>query len=244
MEKLDKEILKEYENSKGRYGSLKIQKALEKRGIRASQKRVARRMKKMGLKSIIVKKYRPSGSKGKVDDTNRPNLLAQNFKAEGLREKLVSDITYIYTKEKGWTYLAIVMDLYRMSIIGYSYGKTIDADLVIEAIKNVQKKGKFKEQAIFHSDLGSQYTSNKVEEYLKELGLRHSYSKKGYPYDNACMESFNAILKKEEVNLKEYETFDEAKMALFEFIEGWYNRKRIHSAIGYKTPYQLEENVA
>ena len=244
MEKLDKEILKEYENSKGRYGSLKIQKELEKRGIRARQKRVARRMKKMGLKSIIVKKYRPSGSKGKVDDTNKPNLLAQNFKAEGLREELVSDITYIYTKEKGWTYLAIVMDLYRMSIIGYSYGKTIDADLVIEAIKNVQKKGKFKEQAIFHSDLGSQYTSNKVEEYLKELGLRHSYSKKGYPYDNACMESFNAILKKEEVNLKEYETFDEAKMALFEFIEGWYNRKRIHSAIGYRIPYDIEKMSA
>ena len=79
-EKLDKEILKEYENSKGRYGSPKIQKALEKRGIRASQKRVARRMKKMGLKSIIVKKYRPSGSKGKVDDTNKPNLLAHNPK--------------------------------------------------------------------------------------------------------------------------------------------------------------------
>lgn len=81
-EKLDKEILKEYENSKGRYGSPKIQKALEKRGIRASQKRVARRMKKMGLKSIIVKKYRPSGSKGKVDDTNKPNLLAHNPKVD------------------------------------------------------------------------------------------------------------------------------------------------------------------
>ena len=99
-EKLDKEILKEYKNSKGRYGSPKIQKALEKRGIRASQKRISRRMKKMGLKSIIVKKYRPSGSKGKVDDTNKPNLLAQNFNVEGLREKLVSDITYIYTQKK------------------------------------------------------------------------------------------------------------------------------------------------
>lgn len=89
-------------------------------------------MKKMGLKSIIVKKYRPSGSKGKVDDTNKPNLLAQNFKAEGLREKLVSDITYIYTKEKGWTYLAIVMDLYSMSVIEYSYGNTMDVELVIK----------------------------------------------------------------------------------------------------------------
>ena len=119
-QKLDKEIKEEYEKSKGRYGSPKIQKILEKRGIKASQKRVARRMKKMGLKSITVKKFKPSGSKGKVDDTNKPNLLAQNFKAEGLREKMVSDITYIYTKEKGWTYLAIVMDLYSLSVIGYS----------------------------------------------------------------------------------------------------------------------------
>ena len=91
------------------------------------------------------------------------------------------------------------------------------------------------------SNLGSQYTSSKVEKYLKELELKHSYSKKGYPYDNACMESFNAILKKEEVNLKEYETFEEAKLAIFTFIESWYNRKRIHSSIGYKTPYDIEK---
>ena len=242
--KLDIEIKKEYEESKGRYGSPKIQKILEKRGIKASQKRVARRMKKMGLRSIVVKKYRPSGNKGKVDDTNKPNLLEQNFKAEGLREKMVSDITYVYTREKGWTYLAIVMDLYSLSIIGYSYGEKMDAELVIKAIENARKKGKFKKGAIFHSDLGSQYTSNKVEEYIGELNLEHSYSKKGYPYDNASMESFNAILKKEEVNLHVYNTFTEAKKAIFEFIEGWYNRKRIHSSIGYKVPSELENEVA
>ena len=217
---------------------------LEKRGIKVSQKRVARRMKKMGIRSIVVKKYRPSGNKGKVDDTNKPNLLEQNFKAEGLREKMVSDITYVYTKEKGWTYLAIVMDLYSLSIIGYSYGEKMDAELVIKAIENARKKGKFKKGAIFHSDLGSQYTSNKVEEYIGELNLEHSYSKKGYPYDNASMESFNAILKKEEVNLHVYKTFTEAKKAIFEFIEGWYNRKRIHSSIGYKVPSELENEVA
>ena len=139
---------------------------------------------------------------------------------------------------------AIVMDLYSLSVIGYSYGKNMDADLVIKAIENARKKGKFRKKAIFHSDLGSQYTSNKVEEYLRELNLRHSYSKKGYPYDNASMESFNAILKKEEVNLHEYETFEEAKLAIFEFIEGWYNRKRIHSSIGYKVPCELESEVA
>ena len=134
-EKLDKEIKEEYEKSKGRYGSPKIQKMLEKRGIKASQKRIARRMKKMGIRSITVKKYKPSGSKGKVDDRNKPNLLEQNFKAEGLREKLVSDSTYIYTKEKGRTYLAIVMDLYSLRIIGYSYGETMDAKVSSEGNK-------------------------------------------------------------------------------------------------------------
>lgn len=143
-EKLDKEIKEEYGKSKGRYGSPKIQKILEKRGIKASQKRIARRMKKMGLRSITVKKYKPSESKGKVDDKDKRNLLEQNFKAKGLREKLVSDIIYIYTKEKGWTYLAIVMDLYSLSNIGYSYGETMGAELVVNAIKNARAKGKFK----------------------------------------------------------------------------------------------------
>ena len=149
---------------------------------------------------------------------------------------MVSDITYIYTKEKGWTYLAIVMDLYSLSVIGYSYGETMDAELVVKAIQNARAKGKSKKGAIFHSDLGSQYTSNKVEKYLREQELVHSYSKKGYPYDNASMESFNAILKKEEVNVNTYKTFNEAKLAIFEFIESWYNNVRIHSSLNYKTP--------
>ena len=242
--KLDLAILRIYNESKKRYGAPKIQKILEKEGKHVSVKRVGKRMRFLKIKSCIVKKYRPASSSQKVNDENKKNLLNQEFEAEELRTKMVSDITYIYVKSYGWTYLATVEDLYSRAIIGYSYGKTIDADLVIAAIKNAQMKGKFKEQAIFHSDLGSQYTSNKVEKYLKEQGLRHSYSKKGYPYDNACMESFNAILKKEEVNLKEYETYEEAKMAIFEFIEGWYNRKRIHSAINYQIPYEIEKMPA
>lgn len=241
---LDVDILRIYKNSKKRYGAPKIQKELEKEGKQVSVKRVGKRMKFLKIKSCIVKKYKPGNSNKLTNTEGKENLLNQEFEASKLREKMVSDITYIYVKNYGWTYLATVEDLCSRAIIGYSYGKTIDAELVVAAIKNTQMKGKFKEGAIFHSDLGSQYTSKKVEKYLAELGLKHSYSKKGYPYDNACMESFNAILKKEEVNLKEYETFEEAKMALFEFIEGWYNRKRIHSAIGYQTPYEIEKEVA
>lgn len=239
-QKLDVDILRIYNESKKRYGAPKIQKILETEGKHVSQKRVSKRMKFLKIKSCIVKKYKPASSSQKVDTKGKENLLKQEFKADTLRSKMVSDITYIYVKDYGWTYLATVEDLCSRAIIGYSYGKTIDAELVIQAIKNTEAKSKIKRNAIFHSDLGSQYTSNKVEKYLKELGLRHSYSKKGYPYDNACMESFNAILKKEEVNLKEYETFEEARLAIFEFIEGWYNRKRIHSSIGYKTPQEIE----
>ena len=115
-------------------------------------------------------------------------------------------------------------------------------DLVIDAFKKALINRGLNEDGIFHSDRGSQYTSNDFEQLLEELEIKHSYSKKGYPYDNASMESFNAILKKEEVNVNNYETFNEAKLAIFEFIESWYNNQRIHSSLGYITPNQKYNN--
>ena len=236
-EELDKKILEEFEKSKKRYGSPKITKMLNEQGIKVSQKRVARRMKVLGLRSIIVKKFNHNGNK-KVDDKDKENLLDQNFKAERPSEKWVGDITYIYTKETGWTYLAIVMDLYDLKIIGWSYGENMTAELVISAFEKAMNARGVTEGMIFHSDLGSQYTSNEYENLLVKNKVKHSYSKKGYPYDNASMESFNAILKKEEVNVNTYTTFKEAKLAIFEFIESWYNNTRIHSTLDYKTPNQ------
>lgn len=246
-EELDKKILVEFRKSKKRYGSPKITKILNHQGIKVSQKRVARRMKALGIKSIIVKKFNHNGNK-KVDDTNKENLLAQDFKALKPGMKWVGDITYIYTKETGWTYLAIVMDLFDLKIIGWSYSINMTADIVVDAFKKAKTNRKIENEMIFHSDLGSQYTSNEYENLLKENKVIHSYSKKGYPYDNASMESFNAILKKEEVNVNTYNTFKEAKLAIFEFIESWYNNMRIHSSIDYKTPNEKYneyiENVA
>ena len=239
-EELDKKILEESEKSKRRYGSPKITKILKKQGIQVSQKRVARRMKYLRIKSIIVKKYNHNGNK-KVDDTNKENLLAQDFKAEKPGEKWVGDITYIYTKETGWTYLAIVIDLFDLKVIGWSYGLNMTAELVISAFMKAKKTRETTQGMIFHSDLGSQYTSNEFEKLLLENNVKHSYSKKGYPYDNASMESFNAILKKEEVNVNTYETFNEARLAIFEFIEGWYNNVRIHSSNNYMTPNEKYE---
>ena len=236
-EELDKKIMEEFNKSRKRYGSPKITRILNKQGIKVSQKRVARRMKVLKLRSIIVKKFNHNGNK-KVNDENKENLLAQDFKAEHPSEKWVRDITYIYTKETGWTYLAIVMDLFDLKIIGWSYGKNMTSELVISAFKKAKVARGVTEGMIFHSDLGSQYTSNEYEKILLENNVKHSYSKKGYPYDNASMESFNAILKKEEVNVNTYTTFKEAKLAIFEFIESWYNNTRIHSTLDYKTPNQ------
>ena len=236
-EELDKKIIEEFEKSKKRYGSPKITEILNKQGVKVSQKRVSRRMKVLKLRSITVKKFNHNGNK-KVNDENKENLLDQNFKAEKPSEKWVGDITYIYTKETGWTYLAIVMDLFDLKIIGWSYGENMTAELVMSAFKKAKIARGVTKGMIFHSDLGSQYTSKEYEKILIENEVIHSYSKKGYPYDNASMESFNAILKKEEVNVNTYKTFKEAKLAIFEFIESWYNNTRIHSTLDYKTPNQ------
>ena len=239
---LDVEIKRIFEESKLRYGSPKITKVLNEQGIKVSQKRVARRMKELGLRSIVVKKFNHSG-KSKIDGTKEyPNLLEQNFYAEKPSQKWVGDITYIYTIETGWTYLAIVMDLFDLKVVGWSYGLSMTDELVIDAFNKALINRGLEKNGIFHSDRGSQYTSNDYEEILATLSIKHSYSKKGYPYDNASMESFNAILKKEEVNINTYQTFEEAKLIIFEFIEGWYNNKRIHSTLGYITPNQKYNN--
>lgn len=199
-------------------------------------------MKYLKLRSITIKKYNHSSSSKNDNQKEYINLLEQNFSADKPCQKWVGDITYIYTKETGWTYLAIVMDLFDLKVVGWSYGLNMTDDLVIDAFNKALINRELNANGLFHSDRGSQYTSNDFEQLLTDLNIKHSYSKKGYPYDNASMESFNAILKKEEVNVNNYEIFNEAKLAIFEFIEGWYNNQRIHSKLGYITPNKKYEN--
>lgn len=194
-------------------------------------------MKFLNLRSIVVKKYNHSGSNSKTGNIKEyPNLLEQNFSTENPSQKWVGDITYIYTKETSWTYLAIVMDLSDLKVIGWSYVLNMTDYLVVDAFNKALINRGLDKDGIFHSDRGSQYTSNKFENLLSTNSAKHSYSKKGYHKDNPSMESFNAILKKEEVNVNNYETFNEAKLAIFEFIESWYNNLRIHSKLDYVTP--------
>ena len=189
-------------------------------------------MTKQGLRSIVVKKYNHHGNHGTIPD-DKKNILNRDFQADTINKKWCTDITYIHVRKEGWTYLASVMDLCSRKIIGYAYGTAMTAELATQAVRNACLNVKETKGIILHSDLGSQYTSQTFEGYLSEKQIIHSFSRKGNPYDNACIESFHSVLKKEEIYLHTYQDFKEANKAIFEYIESWYNRKRIHSAIDY-----------
>lgn len=232
---LDNDIMNVYSDSKKRYGAPKIHKVLESFGWSVSIKRVQRRMRILGIHSIVIKKYRYYPSKQVIGD-NKYNLIDRDFSTTSINQKFCTDITYIGTQQDGWTYLASVMDLYSRKIVGWSFSKTMTAELAIQAVKNACINIPDTKGIVIHSDLGSQYTSDAFEEYMQQIGAIHSFSSKGCPYDNACIESFHSLLKKEEVNQRHYLNFKEAYNAIFEYIESWYNRKRIHSSLNYQTP--------
>lgn len=239
---IKEKIIEIYNESKHRYGAPKIQKSLEQSGYYVSIKRVQRLMKQLGIHSIVIKKFRPTRSGKKV--VERKNILKQDFSTTTINEKWVGDITYIHTLKDGWCYLASVMDLCSRKIIGYSFSKTMDSSVVIEALDNAYMlQQPAADTVIFHSDLGVQYTSDDFLKRLKKYKIKSSNSRKGCPYDNACIESFHSILKKEQVNNVNYYDYESAKLDLFIFIESWYNRKRIHGSIGYITPQMKEELV-
>ena len=226
--------------SKGTYGAPKIHQALLKKGFELSINRVQRLMRRARIFSTILTKYRPYTYK-KDEIEERENLLKQDFSTTTINEKWVADITYIHVLREGWCYLASVLDLHSKKVVGYSFSRKMTADIVVEALENAYSAQKPSNELILHTDLGSQYTSQEFQTLLVKRNTKPSFSRKGCPYDNACIESFHASLKKEEVYQTKYVTFEEAKLALFQYIEGWYNRKRIHSSIGYKTPQAMEE---
>jgi transposase InsO family protein len=234
---LVEEIYNAFIENKRVFGSRRIKKYLEEeKGINISEWKVRRIMRENGLYSCIQKKYKPYKVTKKKDLRYPDNLLNQEFKTEFENEVWVSDITYIKTK-LGWVYLAVVMDLYNREIIGYSVSKNIDTELVLRATSNaIGKNPQGLQGTVFHSDRGTQYASKGLKTLLEFEGMTQSMSKPGCPYDNSCVESFFASLKKECIYRKEYKHIDEVKKDLFEYIELFYNRKRLHSFLGYKSP--------
>ena len=224
--------------SEQRYGAPKVYKQLlKKTHINVSLKRVQRLMRQHSLRSIVTKKFRPYSAKKVI--TQKPNLI-KDLVINNRNQVWVGDITYIYTKKHGWCYLASVMDVYTKKIIGWCFSKRMTTECVVQALNNAILRQGVSEGLIFHSDMGSQYTSHEFEQLLQSNEIKHSFSKKGYPYDNAAMESFHATLKKEEVYVKNYDTYEDARLALFKYIESWYNRNRIHGSINDMTPEEFD----
>lgn len=234
-------IIEIHQESQQRYGAPKIHYLLKQEGFQVSLKRVRRLMRKAGIRSIVKRKYKPYPSREKV--VERANLLKQDFSTNTINEKWVADITYIHTLRDGWSYLVSVMDLHTHKIVGYSFAQSMTTDLVIQALANACKTQQPGGGLILHTDLGTQYTSDEFEQHVKSHGMTQSFSRKGCPYDNACIEAFHAILKKEEVNHVQYLDYHSAKIAIFRFIEGWYNRNGIHSSLGYLTPQAIEDQI-
>jgi len=241
-QKIERTITKIYQKSNGRYGSPKITKELEFRGMIVSRPRVARIMRSKGLKSIIKKKHRVSTTDSRHGYPVAENHLNRDFTALAPAQKWVSDITYIGT-DQGWLYLTIIMDLYDRKIIGWAMSDTMTTrDTVLTAWRMALVNRPITGHLIFHSDRGVQYASNEFTGKLREKSVTQSMSRKGNCWDNAVAENFFKILKSEMVNHHHFSSLSHAKNALFEFIEIWYNRNRIHSYLGYLTPEEFGLN--
>ncbi len=228
-----------YEDNHQVYGSPRIHAELQAQGIRCGCKRIARLMRERGL-CAKVKRRRVVTTDSQHNDPVAPNLLKQEFHASEPDTKWLTDITAVWTAE-GWLYLAAVLDVYSRRVVGWSMGQHRDEALVCHAFEMAVACRGPKAGLLHHSDRGSQYTSAGYQALLKQYGIRVSMSRKGNCYDNAMMESFFGTVKEECVERQTYLTRQEARQALFSYIETFYNRKRRHSALGYVSPMAYEE---
>lgn len=231
-----------FDDESSRVGAKRITKRLRQEGSSVSHHRVARIMRLHGWRAKAARKFKATtNSNHKLPVA--PNLLQQNFAASKPNEKWVSDITYIWTEE-GWLYLAVVMDLYSRMVVGWSMSERMTSKLVIEALQMAIWRRKKPRGVILHSDRGSQYCSHDYQKLLTDNGFICSMSKRGDCYDNASMESWNHSFKVEAIHGEKFSTRADAKNHVFEYIDIYYNRKRLHSGLGYLSPVYFEAEKA
>lgn len=230
--------------SDGDYGAPRVQRELKDDGIHVGTKRVARLMRQDGLKGRAPRRRRVQTTDSAHDHPIAPNLLARQFDVNGvaLNQVWVSDITYVPTQE-GWLYLAAVLDLASRRCVGWAMRDTLDAELAISALEMAITTRRPSPGLIHHSDRGSQYACAEYRAVLDAHGIRASMSRKGNCWDNAVAESFFATVELELIMKHRWATRDDARRAIFRFIEGWYNRERRHSTLDYVSPVQYEEQL-
>lgn len=237
-EALDKKIITIFNAHKGRYGAVRITDELRDQGETYSKNRVAKRMKCLGLQAKAKKKFKVT-TDSKHNLPVAPNLLNRDFSATGPNQKWVGDISYVWTDE-GWMYLAVVIDLYSRTVIGWSIQPAMSRKLVCDALMMALWRRRFPHGVLFHSDRGSQYCSHDYQKMLKLYGLICSMSRKGNCWDNAVAESFFHSIKTELIYTERYATREIAKQSIFQYIEVYYNRVRRHSALGSIAPEVFE----
>jgi transposase InsO family protein len=236
---LSVEVAAVHQESRSRYGSPRVHAELRSRGRRVSRKRVARLMRQQGLRARPRRRFVRTTDSAHSHPV-APNTLDRKFEPTQPNCVWAGDITYVWTAE-GWLYLAVLMDLFSRKVVGWAMSEKIDRELVLSAL-DMALLGR-KAPALHHSDRGSQYASEDYRRLLEQRGITCSMSRKGNCWDNAVVESFFSSLKQELVYLSTFNTRQEAQLALFEYIEVFYNRKRRHSSLGYLSPVEYERSV-
>lgn len=225
-----------FERSDATYGYRRVHAELARRGEAASPELVRAIMRELGLVPCQPKPFRPATTTPGADPP-APDLLGRDFSADAPGTKLVGDITYLATW-RGWAYLATVIDCHTKACIGWAIADHLRTELVIDALDMAARNYPLLEGCIFHSDRGTQYTSAQFAEHAARLGIRRSVGRTGSCFDNALAESFNATLKVERANRTQYPTPEHGRRDIARYIEFRYNRRRLHSALDYRTPQE------
>ncbi len=244
-QRLRVEIRAIHRASKRRYGSPRVHEELKAQGIRCGRKRVARLMREDGLQAKRRKRFRTTTNSAHTYPV-ADNLLARRFaveKIEGVDQVWIGDITY-GPKREGWLYLAVVLDLASRLVVGWAMKNTLAASLATDALTMALWRRRPSAELLHHSDRGVQYAAAEYQALLAEHGITCSMSRTGNCWDNAVAESFFATLEWELIDESDWHTHQEAKGALFEYLEIWYNQQRRHSTLGYKSPAEYETQLA
>jgi len=220
----------------GNYGVRRVHRSLnDEHGIRCGYGKTARIMRENGIRAEIKTKYKPQATKADANEQAYPNLLKQRFDEKEKNRVWLSDITYIRVNG-AWSYLAVVMDLGRRKVVGWELGANPTAELACRALKYAIERERPPEGLIHHSDRGCQYTSKGYRKLLEDNGITGSMIRTGNPYDNAPMESFFQTLKTEHIYKQSFQSIEQAAVSLRHWIDVYYNKRRLHSALGYKSP--------
>jgi transposase InsO family protein len=238
--RLKQRIVALHGETKGRYGTPRVERALRRQGISTSRKRVGRLRRELGLRAKAAKKYQAT-TDSRHPYPVAPNRLERRFVAAKADRIWVGDITYLWTRE-GWLYLAIVLDTCSRRIVGWSVSESLERELAVSALEKALASRRPAPGLVHHTDRGSQYASGDYRDLVEQTGLVFSMSRKGDCWDNAMAESFFKTLKVELGS--RFPSRQQARRELFEYIEGFYNTRRLHSGIGYRSPAEYERLVA